>query len=186
MRSMRKLTLLVCLVVLLPALGRTQPIAPSGSGPDLDDPVLQACIVEAASPGQLQCPDHCGWGIWQPAAVYQDMLRWNLVGKACEKKTENAVIRAAAAANHLIVAAERRSYLFQVEAKNLRDAKDPPILRRVLNVSLMTLTGGGAGAGGGALLAAFTDASWSEGIGGGAVIGAVAGLVSGVMGELLR
>lgn len=114
------------------------------------------------------------------------MLRWNLVGKACEKKTENAVIRAAAAANHLIVAAERRSYLFQVEAKNLREARDPPLLRRVLNVSLMGLVGGGAGAGGGLLLSAFTEVDWPEGIGGGTAIGFVAGLVSGLMGELLR
>ena len=114
------------------------------------------------------------------------MLRWNLVGKACEKKTENAVIRAAAAANHLIVASERRSYLFQVEAKNLREARDPPLLRRVLNISLAGLAGGGVGAGGGVLLAAFTETGWAEGIGGGAAIGLVAGLVSGLMGELLR
>ena len=147
------------------------------------------CSFKALSPLRLHLlepPDECGVGRWIPEGLYLKLYKDALSGIDCDADIESAVSKTRAAVSVGLAAAEAKSELFKVALDDCEDHRNPSILKRLLSIGAGGLIGLGTGTAGGAVAAAFTDLDWDQGLGGGAVLGFVSGIVSAVIVDALR
>lgn len=125
-------------------------------------------------------------GRWIPEPAYLDLYRWGLRGKDCQADIDSAKRKASAAAALGIASADAKASVFKVALDDCEDHRNPSILKRLLSIGAGGLIGLGTGTAGGAVAAAFTDLDWEQGLGGGAVLGLVSGIVSALIVDALR
>jgi len=149
----------------------------------------RACCFKAASPYRLhlhQPPEYCGVGRWIPERLYLQLYEDALRGRDCDKDIASEVAKVRAAAAVGMAACESKLDLTATSLKACEADRNPSVFRRVLWIGAGGLAGAGVGVAGGAAAAAFTDLDWREGLGGGAILGLVAGVVSALIVDALQ
>lgn len=156
------------------------------TGDRIDVDRVRSCSIKALSPRLLIAPEFCGVGRWLPEPAYLDLYSWAIRGKDCQADIESAKRKTLTAAALGVDSAERKSRVLKLALDDCEAHRSPSPIKRVLFVGAGGLAGAGVGTAGGAVAAAFSDLDWDQGLGGGAVLGFVSGIVSALIVDQLR